>query len=109
MEILKFGPYIEEPYRLGPKIDFWPVRPHTIDEMLNAVLFFIVGVEIIFISAVPWSMHLVTGHEHRDLVGPAKEEQISKFIGTPHDGLRVCGVWVGMLLPHSQKCENVRI
>ena len=34
MEILKFGPYIEEPYRLGPKIDFWPVRPDTIDEVL---------------------------------------------------------------------------
>jgi hypothetical protein len=34
MELVKFGPYKEEPYRLGPKIDFWPVRPDNVDELL---------------------------------------------------------------------------
>ena len=33
MEMLKFGPYKEEPLRLGPNIDFWPVRPDTVDEI----------------------------------------------------------------------------
>ncbi len=35
MEILAFGPYKEEPIRLGPKIDFWPVRPDTIADVMN--------------------------------------------------------------------------
>jgi len=35
LEILKFGPYKEFPLRLGPKIDFWPVRPDTVDELLQ--------------------------------------------------------------------------
>ena len=34
MELVKFGPYKEEPYRLGPKIDFWPIRPDNVDELL---------------------------------------------------------------------------
>ena len=34
LEILAFGPHNDEPLRLGPKIDFWPVRPEGIDEVL---------------------------------------------------------------------------
>jgi len=34
LELLKFGPYKEFPLRLGPKMDFWPVRTDTVDELL---------------------------------------------------------------------------
>jgi len=34
LELLKFGPYKEFPLRLGPKIDFWPVRTDTVNELL---------------------------------------------------------------------------
>ncbi len=33
-EVFAFGPYSEEPQRFGPKIDFWPARPETVDETL---------------------------------------------------------------------------
>jgi len=33
-EILAFGPYTDEPLRLGPKIDFWPARVDTIEGLL---------------------------------------------------------------------------
>jgi predicted lipoprotein len=35
-EIFKFGPSEEEPLRYGPKIDFWPVRPASIEAVLTA-------------------------------------------------------------------------
>lgn len=35
MEAINFGPYMEQPWRLGPKIDFWPVREDTIEENLD--------------------------------------------------------------------------
>ena len=35
LEYLKFGPYKEFPLRLGPKIDFWPVRTDTVQEILS--------------------------------------------------------------------------
>jgi predicted lipoprotein len=34
MDTIDFGPYTEQPWRLGPKIDFWPVREDTIEENL---------------------------------------------------------------------------
>ena len=34
MEILSFGPYKNLPQRLGPQIDFWPIRSDTVDEIL---------------------------------------------------------------------------
>jgi predicted lipoprotein len=33
-DVFAFGPYSEEPARLGPKIDFWPARPGTIEDVL---------------------------------------------------------------------------
>jgi predicted lipoprotein len=33
-EVFAFGPFKEFPWRLGPKLDFWPARPETIDEVL---------------------------------------------------------------------------
>jgi predicted lipoprotein len=33
-EVFAFGPYQDQPFRLGPKIDFWPARADTIDEVL---------------------------------------------------------------------------
>ena len=33
-EVFAFGPYSEEPQRLGPKIDFWPARPDTVERVL---------------------------------------------------------------------------
>ncbi len=33
-EVIKFGPYREEPLRLGPKLDFWPARLDSVDEVL---------------------------------------------------------------------------
>ncbi|MBM76689.1 MAG: hypothetical protein CMK59_14880 [Proteobacteria bacterium] len=33
IEVFKFGPYKDE-WRLGPKIDFWPVRVETIEELI---------------------------------------------------------------------------
>jgi hypothetical protein len=33
-EVFAFGPFQEFPWRLGPKIDFWPARPETVDEVL---------------------------------------------------------------------------
>lgn len=33
-ELFAFGPYTEEPLRLGPKIDFWPARPSTVEGLL---------------------------------------------------------------------------
>lgn len=35
-EVFAFGPYAENPWRLGAKIDFWPVRPKTIEKTLAA-------------------------------------------------------------------------
>lgn len=34
MEVLNFGPIVERPERFGPKIDFWPVRPDNIEDVL---------------------------------------------------------------------------
>ncbi|HEY3500094.1 MAG TPA: imelysin family protein [Polyangiaceae bacterium] len=34
-EVFAFGPYSEEPQRIGPKIDFWPARPETIEGVLE--------------------------------------------------------------------------
>ena len=33
-DVINFGPYMEQPWRLGPKIDSWPVRETTVDESL---------------------------------------------------------------------------
>lgn len=33
-EVFAFGPYADNPWRLGAKIDFWPVRPKTIEKTL---------------------------------------------------------------------------
>lgn len=33
-ETINFGPYMDQPWRLGPKIDSWPVREDTIEENL---------------------------------------------------------------------------
>lgn len=33
-EVFAFGPFQELPWRLGPKLDFWPARPETVDEVL---------------------------------------------------------------------------
>jgi uncharacterized protein len=33
-EVFAFGPFQEFPWRLGPKLDFWPARPDTVDEVL---------------------------------------------------------------------------
>ncbi len=37
MEVFAFGPYEEAPLRLGPKIDFWPVRESSIVSVLAGV------------------------------------------------------------------------
>lgn len=34
-EVFAFGPYTEEPIRLGPKVDFWPARPETVRAALE--------------------------------------------------------------------------
>ncbi|MCA9582341.1 MAG: imelysin family protein, partial [Myxococcales bacterium] len=34
MDAFNFGPYTDEPLRLGPKIDFWPARISAIDALL---------------------------------------------------------------------------
>jgi len=33
-EVFAFGPYKDEPLRLGPKIDFWPGRPESVEMIL---------------------------------------------------------------------------
>jgi predicted lipoprotein len=33
-ELLAFGPYVEEPGRYGPKLDFWPARVENIEALL---------------------------------------------------------------------------
>jgi predicted lipoprotein len=33
-EVFAFGPYSDDPFRLGPNIDFWPARPDTIQAVL---------------------------------------------------------------------------
>ncbi|MEM6962745.1 MAG: imelysin family protein, partial [Myxococcota bacterium] len=35
MEVFAFGPYLNEPLRLGPKVDFWPVRVGDIEDVLE--------------------------------------------------------------------------
>lgn len=35
-EVIKFGPYREEPLRIGPKLDFWPTRFDAIEEALES-------------------------------------------------------------------------
>jgi predicted lipoprotein len=35
-ELLKFGPYTDEPGRFGPKLDFWPARPAAIQAVLDS-------------------------------------------------------------------------
>ncbi|MEZ4372709.1 MAG: imelysin family protein [Polyangiaceae bacterium] len=34
-ELFGFGPYLEEPQRYGPKLDFWPVRPEAVELVLS--------------------------------------------------------------------------
>ncbi|MEL6178513.1 MAG: imelysin family protein [Myxococcota bacterium] len=34
-EVLAFGPYDEEPVRLGPKMDFWPIRETSVQGVLE--------------------------------------------------------------------------
>lgn len=34
-DIFAFGPHTDEPVRLGPKIDFWPARPDTVQRTLD--------------------------------------------------------------------------
>jgi len=34
-EIFAFGPYADEPIRLGPKLDFWPSRPDSVQQVLD--------------------------------------------------------------------------
>lgn len=34
-EVFAFGPYREAPLRIQPKVDFWPVRPGSIDAVLT--------------------------------------------------------------------------
>lgn len=34
-EVFDFGPYIAGPHRYGPTLDFWPVRPSSIEAVLN--------------------------------------------------------------------------
>jgi predicted lipoprotein len=34
MEAIDFGPYEDQPWRLGPKIDSWPVRQETVEQNL---------------------------------------------------------------------------
>lgn len=34
-ETFAFGPYADNPWRLGAKIDFWPARPMSIDKILE--------------------------------------------------------------------------
>lgn len=34
MEAIDFGPYDDQPWRLGPKIDSWPVREDTVEQNL---------------------------------------------------------------------------
>lgn len=33
-ELLAFGPYVDQPGRYGPKLDFWPARVESIEEVL---------------------------------------------------------------------------
>lgn len=35
-EVIKFGPYREEPLRIGPKVDFWPTRIESIEDVLTS-------------------------------------------------------------------------
>ncbi len=35
MEIFAFGPFINEPWRIGPRIDSWPVRVSRIEQVLQ--------------------------------------------------------------------------
>ncbi len=35
-EVFAFGPYSDVPQSYGPKIDFWPARPETVEEVLAA-------------------------------------------------------------------------
>ncbi|MEC8025042.1 MAG: imelysin family protein [Myxococcota bacterium] len=34
-EVIAFGPYKNEPLRIGPKVDFWPARPNSVDAVLS--------------------------------------------------------------------------
>jgi predicted lipoprotein len=34
LEIVQFGPMTEEPWRIGPKLDFWPGRPSSVEAYL---------------------------------------------------------------------------
>lgn len=34
LEVVNFGPTTEEPWRIGPKLDFWPGRPDSIEAYL---------------------------------------------------------------------------
>jgi predicted lipoprotein len=34
--VFDFGPALDEPLRLGPQIDFWPVRTEAVDKALNS-------------------------------------------------------------------------
>lgn len=37
VEVFRFGPYRDEPLRLGPKLDFWPMRPESIQRRLDGM------------------------------------------------------------------------
>lgn len=35
MEVVGFGPVVDEPHRYGPVVDFWPVRDTVVDDLLE--------------------------------------------------------------------------
>ncbi|WIG98845.1 imelysin family protein [Myxococcus sp. SDU36] len=35
MEVFAFGPVTEQPWRLGPRLDFWPVRTEDVERLLG--------------------------------------------------------------------------
>lgn len=34
MEVVNFGPVVDQPWRVGPLLDFWPVRDTVVDDLL---------------------------------------------------------------------------
>ena len=70
-EVVRFGPYVDLPLRVGPKIDFWPARPDKIEDLLkdstplDASLLDSLGTTV---RGLPVSEYLLYGPNYEDLL-----------------------------------------
>lgn len=74
-EVFAFGPYREEPWRIASKVDFWPVRPMSVQKTLGNAPLTTPDEVLVFASAqtgLPAMEYLLYGHSSEEVVANPK-------------------------------------